>query len=84
MDVTADLETVRIRHGGLLVAEHPRRWARGMTITDSAHVAAAAVLRHTFQHPNHRPEAAGLVRDLADYDTAFGVDADQLKPMEPR
>ena len=30
VDVSADLDTVRVRHGGRLVAEHPRRWARGM------------------------------------------------------
>ena len=29
VDVTADLDAVRVRHGGRLVAEHPRRWARG-------------------------------------------------------
>lgn len=29
VDVTADLEMVRVRHGGRLVAEHERRWARG-------------------------------------------------------
>ena len=42
VDVTADLEKVRVRHGGRLVAEHDRRWARGMTVTDPAHVHAAA------------------------------------------
>ena len=45
-----------------------------MTITDPAHVAAAKVLREQFQQP--RPAAQeheGLVRDLADYDRAFGV-----------
>ena len=45
-----------------------------MTITDPTHVAAAKVLREQFQHP--RPatqEHEGLVRDLADYDRAFGL-----------
>jgi hypothetical protein len=45
-----------------------------MTITDPAHVAAAKVLREQFQRP--RPAANpddGLVRDLADYDRAFGL-----------
>ena len=51
VDVTADLDIVRVRHGGQLVAEHPRRWARGMTVTDPAHVTAAAALRHAYQHP---------------------------------
>ena len=80
VDVAADLDTVRVRHGGRLVAEHPRRWARGMTVTDPTHVAAAAALRHAFQRPTTRPEVHDLVRDLADYDKAFGIDAEQLRP----
>jgi transposase len=60
VDVAADLDTVRIRHGGRLVAEHPRRWARGMTVTDPAHVTAAAALRHAYQHPTTRPEAQDM------------------------
>jgi transposase len=79
VDVAADLDVVRVRHGGQLVAEHPRRWARGMTVTDPAHVTAAAQLRHAYQHPATRPEASELVRDLADYDKAFGIDAEQLE-----
>jgi hypothetical protein len=80
VDVAADLDTVRVRHGERLVAEHPRRWARGMTVTDPAHVTAAAALRHAYQHPTTRPDVAELVRDLADYDKAFGIDAEQLRP----
>jgi hypothetical protein len=79
VDVAADLDVVRVRHGGQLVAEHPRRWARGMTVTDPAHVTAAAALRHAYQHPTTRPEVAGLVRDLTDYDKAFGIDPDELE-----
>ncbi|MGK2876715.1 MAG: IS21 family transposase [Nocardioides sp.] len=74
VDVTADLATVEVRHEGRLVAVHDRVWARGMTVTDPAHVAAAKVLREQYQLP--RPAAdpdAGLVRDLADYDRAFGL-----------
>jgi len=81
VDVTADLEKVRVRHGGRLVAEHDRRWARGMTVTDPAHVHAAAVLRRAFQGrdpiPACDPERE-MVRDLADYDRAFGLDAGGL------
>jgi hypothetical protein len=85
VDVTADLEHVRVRHGGRLVAEHARRWARGLTVTDPAHVAAAATLRRAFQErgPTRtaQPSGAGLrvgledgmVRDLSDYDRAFGL-----------
>jgi len=51
-----------------------------MTVTDPAHVTAAAELRHAYQHPGARIEGAELVRDLTDYDTAFGIDADQMRP----
>ncbi len=81
VDVTADLEKVRVRHGGRLVAEHDRRWARGMTVTDPAHVHAAAALRRAFQGRDIMPvgdPAEAMVRDLADYDRAFGLDAGGL------
>jgi transposase len=80
VDVAADLQAVRVSHGGRLLAEHPRRWARGMTVTDPAHVTTAAELRRAYQHPATRPEAADLLRDLADYDKAFCIDAEQLRP----
>nr|WP_253255137.1 hypothetical protein [Corynebacterium striatum] len=75
VDVAADLGTVRVRHAGRLVAEHQRSWARGMTVTDPAHVTIAAALRHDFEHPAP-PEGddVGMVRDLADYDRAFGLE----------
>jgi len=82
VDVAADLDAVRVRHGGRLVAEHPRRWARGMTVSDPAHVSAAADLRHAYQHLVTRPEVAGLVRDLADYDKAFGIDTQQMTAQQ--
>ncbi len=50
-----------------------------MTVTDPAHVTTAAALRHAFQHPSSRPQAEGLVRDLADYDKAFGIDAKEMR-----
>jgi hypothetical protein len=76
VDVSADLERVRVRAEGRTLAEHPRVWARGTTITDPAHVETAAWLRKQFQQP--RIVAAGaagddLARDLADYDRAFGL-----------
>ena len=74
VDVTADLARVEVRLEGRLVAAHDRVWARGMTITDPAHVAAAKVLREQFQRPRPAPDPHdGLVRDLADYDRAFGL-----------
>jgi hypothetical protein len=74
VDVHADLSRVEVRHEGRLVAAHDRVWARGQTIADPAHVSAAKQLREQFQLP--RPAADphdGLVRDLADYDRAFGL-----------
>jgi hypothetical protein len=48
-------------------------WAARQTLTDPTHVATAAMLRHQFQ-AGPRPAAGDqLVRDLADYDRAFGV-----------
>ena len=45
------------------------------TLTDPAHVQAAATLRTQFRQPGaHAGHSADLVRDLADYDRAFGVD----------
>jgi transposase len=74
VDVRADLDRVEVRHEGRLVATHDRVWARGMTITDPAHVVAAKALREQFQRPRVIADPdAGLVRDLADYDRAFGL-----------
>jgi hypothetical protein len=74
VDVAADLDRVRVRADGRIVAEHARVWARGTTITDPAHVDAAAWLRKQFQQPR-AVTAAGddLARDLSDYDRAFGL-----------
>jgi hypothetical protein len=80
VDVAADLSRVEVRHEGRLVATHDRVWARGMTRTDPAHVAAAKVLREQCQQPRPTPDPAeALVRDLADYDRAFGL-TDALTP----
>nr|WP_194241505.1 IS21 family transposase [Galbitalea soli] len=74
VDVTADLDRVRVRMDGRLVADHERVWARGSTITDPAHLETAKRLRQQFQLP--RPVRVGddLARDLADYDRAFGIE----------
>jgi hypothetical protein len=56
VDVAADLSRVEVRQEGRLVAAHDRVWARGMTITDPTHLAAAKVLREQFHQP--RPSAA--------------------------
>jgi hypothetical protein len=74
VEVSADLDRVRVRAEGRVVAEHPRVWARGTTLTDPSHVEIAARLRKQFQQPRALPAAGDdLVRDLGDYDRAFGL-----------
>jgi hypothetical protein len=74
VDVLADLDEVRVFCAGRRVAAHHRCWARGQTITDPAHHAAAAALRRA-----HRLAAVPVVdtevqqRNLADYDRITGV-----------
>jgi hypothetical protein len=84
IDVTADLDTVTARCGGTLVACHPRSWARRQTISDPAHVAAAARLRADYQRARtvssgSAGDESGLVRNLADYDARFGIDFDTTR-----
>jgi hypothetical protein len=78
VDIHADLDRVRVRCGGRLVADHARVWSRGGTVTDPAHVAVAKVLRQQFQTPRAGNPDEGLVRDLADYDRAFGLGDGQV------
>ncbi|WGL52976.1 hypothetical protein P5P86_03930 [Nocardioides sp. BP30] len=74
VDVSADLARVEVHHEGRIVAAHDRVWAQGQTITDPAHVTAAKVLREQYQQPRSAPDPyEGLVRDLSDYDRAFGL-----------
>jgi transposase len=73
--VTGDLERVRVRCDGRVVADHPRMWARRMTVTDPAHVDTARHLREQFSTPRTIDDGA-LLRDLADYDRAFGLDGE--------
>lgn len=75
VEVSADLEAVRVRLDGRVVAEHQRSWGTARSVTDPEHVAAAARLRQAFQAPRPAPAVVDVaVRDLADYDAAFGVD----------
>lgn len=73
VDVVADLEGVKVRLDGKVLADHARVWARGMTVTDPVHVQAAAVLRQAFKAPKITSTGDDLARDLADYDRAFGL-----------
>jgi transcriptional regulator with XRE-family HTH domain len=77
VEVTATLSQVTVRLDERVVASHDRAWSTGQTITDPAHVVQAGRLRRAFQHPS-TPADADLLRNLADYDTAFGVDFDDL------
>jgi transposase len=77
VEVSGDLNRVRVRLDGRVVADHRRVWARGQIVTDPNHVQIAAVLRKQFQQPRPAPgddrDSGGLARDLADYDRAFGL-----------
>jgi transposase len=75
VEVVADLDLVCVRLEGRVVADHRRSWGTALTITDPDHLAAAARLREAFAEPRGLPvEATVVLRDLAEYDTAFGVD----------
>jgi hypothetical protein len=73
VDVSADLERVRVRVEGRIVTEHDRVWARGTTLTDPTHVEIAARLRKQYQQPRAGVAGDDLARDLSDYDRAFGL-----------
>jgi hypothetical protein len=73
VDIAAGLDRVTARADGRKVADHTRVWARGLTITDPAHAAAARRLRQEFRQPRPATLPGDLIRDLADYDRAFGL-----------
>ena len=77
VETRGDLERIQVRLDDRLVAEHPRVWARGLTITDPDHVDTAKRLRQEFQQPRTQAAGDGLIRDLADYDRAFGLTGEQ-------
>jgi hypothetical protein len=75
VDVVADLHLVSVRLEGRAIADHRRSWGNALTITDPEHVSAAARLREAFGQPRTVPaDDVVVLRDLADYDLAFGVD----------
>jgi hypothetical protein len=77
VDITAGLDQVTVTRGGQVLARHRRCWATRQVITDPDHVETAARLRAAYQQPRTAADPdAGLVRDLACYDTAFGVTID--------
>ncbi|ULD38890.1 Mu transposase domain-containing protein [Rhodococcus qingshengii] len=73
--VAADLHKVVVIREGRVLAEHDRRWSRGLTVTEPLHVESAVRLREQFQNPAPTADDADqLVRDLCDYNRAFGVE----------
>jgi hypothetical protein len=60
VDVAADLATVTITCGGMIVGRHQRCWARHQTITDPAHRETAKRLaQHTAAARDHANSHAG-------------------------
>ncbi len=74
IEISADLERMRVHCEGRLVADHQRCWAKHQTLHDPAHLSAAKALRR--ERLAVVPPAQTLVeqRHLGDYDTAFGLD----------
>ena len=80
VDVHAGLDEVTVTCMGTLVARHQRCWAPRQSITDPAHVAAAAELRSAYQArtaATRGPQAATGTevgqRSLSHYDEVFGL-----------
>ena len=63
---------LRSPRGALPISERMQVVGAGLTITDPDHVEAARTMRKAFQNPAPVEDTAAL-RDLADYDRAFGV-----------
>jgi transposase len=79
VEVSADLDRVRVWCEGRLVAEHHRVWAQHQTLSDPAHVSAAQQLRQdrfTVLRAHAQAEPEVQVRRLTDYDLMLGLDAD--------
>jgi hypothetical protein len=75
VQVTADLDRVRVWCEGRIVADHPRCWAKHQSITDPTHAQAAAALRHNRLAVVHPPAATPVEqRSLTDYDAVFGLE----------
>jgi transposase len=77
VEVRADLDRVQAFCDGRLVADHLRCWARHQTLSDPAHLQAAAQLRHQRATLTARGDQGEVqLRCLADYDHAFGLDTE--------
>ena len=83
VDISADLDTVRVTLAGRVVAEHQRCWAKHQSITDPGHHATAVALataRHRAGAARPADPYAEAVeqRDLSVYDAAFGLGAEEV------
>jgi transposase len=77
IEVTADLERVRVTCQSRVVADHLRCWARHQSLTDPTHAFAAVALRRERVILASRPEATEVEhRALSDYDRALGLDGE--------
>jgi transposase len=82
VDVSASPDEMVAVCDGQVVARHQRCWAKHGVITDPAHVATAAALRHQFADERRRRQTTRhhldghrvSLRALPDYDALFGVD----------
>lgn len=82
--VSHDLNEVQVYIGERLMAHHKRSWGRGTTITDHDHVSGAKILRLAYQQPKTPVVSDDLIRNLGDYDTAFGLDPAEMVPPHLR
>ena len=81
VDVHANLDEVIVTNHGQVVASHPRRWARRLTVTDPAHQLAAVKARADYRHNTTRREATEhpvALRALPDYDAIFNTGQDTM------
>jgi transposase len=77
VELIANLDRVKAHCDGQLVADHARCWARHQTLSDPAHLQAAARLRHEHTARSRVATDEVELRCLADYDHAFGLDHDE-------
>ena len=81
VDVHANLAQVTVRINNQVIASPEQSMGSAATITDPEHVIAAKTLRVRFQTPAPQESTESLERDLADYDTAFGVSFEQAEEV---
>ena len=77
VEVRADLDTVTVTLTGREVARHLRCWAKHQSITDPGHATAAAAMRSA-TGGGRAPVEDIERRALSEYDTAFGLDDEQV------